>query len=51
MKRIVSPKGPVGCIFQAEEHQCKGQNDGYSFGHAEFEVTFFYPDRDVQGPR
>lgn len=51
MKRVVSPEGPVGSIFQAEEHQCKGQNDDSSFGHVEFQVTFIYPVGDIQGSK
>lgn len=47
-KRAVSPEGPVGSIFQAKEHQGKGQNDDSSFGHVEFEGTFIYPDGDIQ---
>ena len=47
MKRVVSPERPEGSIFQAEEHQHKGQNDDSSFGHIEFEVTFIYPNGDI----
>lgn len=47
MKTGVSPEGPEGSIFQAEELQHKGQNDDSGFGHVESEVTFIYPDGDI----
>ena len=48
MKTVASLVGPCEEYFRQKNIKSKGQKDDSSFGHVESEVTFVYPDGDIQ---